>query len=218
MSLRHALLALVEVRPMTGYELAKHFDTSVSSVWHASHPQIYPELKRLEDEGLVEAVSTPRGNRGTKRTYSITPAGCADLQRWVEEAQAPVLERNAAYLKATYLEYASFEAARAQFEEHLLHYQRLERQWSAHAEDLQRRNTVLMQERLRRAPESAHDAIVAYKTHVYSGLIGRAQAEVEWAQRGLELVQQLKDEVGADWESRLSSPKPPSEDVSDAVG
>jgi PadR family transcriptional regulator, regulatory protein AphA len=203
---------------MTGYELAKHFDASVSSVWHASHPQIYPELKRLEDEGLVQAVSTPRGPRGTKRTYSITPAGCADLQHWLEDVQPPALERNAAYLKATYLEYASFDAARQQFEEHLLHYQRLERQWSAHADDLQRRNTALMRERLRRAPEGAHDAIVAYKTHVYSGLIARAQAEVDWAQRGLELVERLKDEVGADWEFRLSCPTPPLEDVSDAVG
>jgi PadR family transcriptional regulator AphA len=209
-SLRHALLALVEVQPMTGYELAKHFDDSVSSVWHASHSQIYPELKRLEEEGLVQAVSATRGLRGKKLTYSITAAGCQDLQRWLEDVQAPVRERNAAYLKATYLEYSSFDAARRQFEEHLVHYQRLEQQWLAHSEDLRRQNTALMKERLRRAPESAHDAIISYKTHVYSGLIARARVEAEWAQRGLELVESLRTEIGEDWEARLSSPRPPS--------
>lgn len=203
---------------MTGYELAKHFDASVASVWHASHTQIYPELKRLEAEGLLQAVSTPRGARGTKRTYSITPAGCADLQRWVEDVQEPVLERNLAYLKATYLEYATFDAARRQFEEHLLHYQRLEQQWLAHSEDLRRRNTALMQERLGRAPETAHEGIISYKTHVYSGLIARAQAEVQWAHRGLELVRRLREEVGGDGGSRLESPLPPFDQVTDAVG
>jgi len=53
--LRHALLALLEARPMTGYELAKQFDVSAAYVWHAHHPQIYTELRRLEAARLVEA-------------------------------------------------------------------------------------------------------------------------------------------------------------------
>ena len=40
MSLRHALLALLDASPMTGYELTKIFDQSASRVWHATHPQI----------------------------------------------------------------------------------------------------------------------------------------------------------------------------------
>ena len=77
MSLRHALLAILAVEPMTGYDLTKHFSRSAAYVWHAPHSQIYPELRKLEAEGLVTAESVARGDRGVKRTYSITDAGLA---------------------------------------------------------------------------------------------------------------------------------------------
>ncbi|WP_279581330.1 PadR family transcriptional regulator [Fodinicola feengrottensis] len=51
MSLRHALLALLEAEPMSGYSLAKFFDQSVAYVWHAPHSQIYPELRRMSRPG-----------------------------------------------------------------------------------------------------------------------------------------------------------------------
>ena len=55
MSLRHALLALLSAHPMTGYDVAKRFDGSVGFMWQAPHSQIYPELRRMEDAGLVKA-------------------------------------------------------------------------------------------------------------------------------------------------------------------
>jgi DNA-binding PadR family transcriptional regulator len=84
-SLRHALLALLDAQPMTGYSLAKQFDQSVAYVWHAPHSQIYPELRRLEGDGLITGREQARGARGTKRTYDITEAGRDELRRWVEE-------------------------------------------------------------------------------------------------------------------------------------
>src|ERR1700728_1727527 len=112
MSLRHALLALLEAGPMTGYELAKQFDVSVDYLWHAPHSQIYPELRRMEAVGLVEAESLPRGERATKRPYSLTAAGAEELVAWIrlQETAPPV--RDPAYLRATYFEYESFEETR----------------------------------------------------------------------------------------------------------
>lgn len=65
MSLRHALLALLDAEPMTGYTLARYFDQSAAYVWHASHSQIYPELRRLESEGdsLLAAAWAAGGKR-----------------------------------------------------------------------------------------------------------------------------------------------------------
>src|SRR5215471_2686792 len=108
MSLRHALLAILAVEPMTGYDLTKYFERSAAYVWHAPHSQIYPELRKLEEAGLITAESVARGDRGIKRTYSITEAGLAVLVEWVEEPTPPVPERDAFLLKATYLEYGSF--------------------------------------------------------------------------------------------------------------
>ena len=95
MSLRHALLAILAVEPMTGYDLTKHFDRSAAYVWHAPHSQIYPELRKLEDAGLVTAESVARGDHGIKRTYSITDAGLTELIEWVEELDPPAPDRDA---------------------------------------------------------------------------------------------------------------------------
>ena len=71
MSLRLALLGLIAEQPMSGYELSKRF-AGPAHVWSAKHSQIYPELARLLQAGLIRhAESGPRG----RKTYQITEAG-----------------------------------------------------------------------------------------------------------------------------------------------
>ncbi len=80
MSLRYALLALLTAQPMTGRGLAKTFHSSVGHVWHAPDSQIYPELKRMELDGLIQGEDIARSSRAvnaTKRLYGITDAGVA---------------------------------------------------------------------------------------------------------------------------------------------
>jgi PadR family transcriptional regulator, regulatory protein AphA len=192
-SLRHALLALLEAGPSTGYELAKQFDQSVDYVWHAQHSQIYTELRRLELDRLVVAETLPRGARklATKRAYRLTEDGLEALHRWVALRERPAPIRDRAYLKATYLEYGSFDDAREQFRAHREHYHGEIERYRRHIDELERRDTALLKRRLARAPEQAHDAIVAYKVHAYRGLLARAEAEVAWAGEGLALVGRL---------------------------
>src|SRR5699024_6991409 len=75
MSLKYALLALIRIGPMSGYDLQKQFSLSVGHVWHARDSQIYPELRRMETNGLIEGEEQKRGERGTRRIYHITRAG-----------------------------------------------------------------------------------------------------------------------------------------------
>lgn len=84
MSLRHAVLGLLTWQPMTGYELASKFDVSLANAWHASHSQIYPELGKLEDAGMIEVVA--RGARNS-RTYGVTDAGREELRRWLVDVE-----------------------------------------------------------------------------------------------------------------------------------
>ncbi|GAB2989889.1 PadR family transcriptional regulator [Amycolatopsis acidiphila] len=191
MSLRHALLALLEAGPMTGYELAKQFDQSADRVWHAPHPQIYTELRKLEGEGLVAADEQPRGTKAVKRAYRLNPDGERELRRWVSELEAPQQVRDAAYLKATYFEYAEPATVRRHFERHRAHHEEQLQRWERHVAQLQARETELLQRRLAHASESDHEAIVAYKVHVYQGMAERARTEIEWAERGLDLVDKL---------------------------
>jgi DNA-binding PadR family transcriptional regulator len=91
MSLRHAVLGLLSLQPSTGYELTQRFDRSLRNAWHASHSQIYPELAKLEAEGLVEVVA--EGARRSK-TWGATAAGRAELRRWMTEAEPVRTQRN----------------------------------------------------------------------------------------------------------------------------
>src|SRR5262245_50063289 len=90
-SLRHALLGMLSLRPGTGYELAQRFDSSMANAWHASHSQIYPELARLQEEGLVEVVG--EGARRS-RTYAVTDAGRVALRDWLVESEPNRSQRN----------------------------------------------------------------------------------------------------------------------------
>ena len=91
MSLRHAVLGLLATDPSTGYELTQKFDASLGNAWHASHSQIYPELARLQEAGMVEVVG--EGARRSK-TYAVTDAGHQELRRWMLATGRPRRQRN----------------------------------------------------------------------------------------------------------------------------
>jgi DNA-binding PadR family transcriptional regulator len=75
----------------TGYDIKKAIDTSTRFFWGASFGQIYPELRRLRDEGLIEGEDVPRGQ--VKRTvYSLTPAGEQALQDWLTDTESFTFE------------------------------------------------------------------------------------------------------------------------------
>ncbi|WP_178993160.1 PadR family transcriptional regulator [Paenarthrobacter nitroguajacolicus] len=206
MSLRMAVLAILEAKPMTGYELAKFFDHSIAHIWQASHSQIYPELKKLEREGLIEAKQQARGNLATKSVYAVMPAGGDELERWANQVVPPLHERSPELLKVMYQEWASYQVAEQQFEAHRVYYLQLYVKWAAHAEDLRLGNTDLMRHRLKDASAEASAAVLAYKVHVYEGLLERAQMEIDWATKGIALVERLLAEAGTPPGHRAASP------------
>ena len=79
MSLRHALLVSLADREASGYELAKTFHVSVANYWHATSQQIYRELERMREEGLVADREVVQEGRPNKRLCAVTEAGRAQL-------------------------------------------------------------------------------------------------------------------------------------------
>lgn len=84
MSLRHGLLGLLAEGPASGYDLTRRFSETLGPIWPAQHPQIYAELSRLADAGLIEVDS--HGPRGRK-AYRITDDGLAEVRRWLAEGE-----------------------------------------------------------------------------------------------------------------------------------
>jgi DNA-binding PadR family transcriptional regulator len=83
-SLRIAALGLLAQEPGSGYDLLRHFEKSMANVWPATQSQLYGELNKLADAGLIEVSDL--GPRGRKE-YRITEAGHLELQRWVANPQ-----------------------------------------------------------------------------------------------------------------------------------
>jgi DNA-binding PadR family transcriptional regulator len=192
MSLRYALLALLSARPMTGYDIAKQFSQSVAHVWHAPDSQIYPELKRMERDGLLEAESVPWGPKGRKTEYHVTDAGIEAFRAWLRAPLETRRQRDPAYLKAAYLEWTDAGSARDQLRQHAAY-------WREHLHLLQTTRASLLDHshptlarRLEQAPPEEHERIVRYKVFAYDGLIDQARAEVAWAERGIALVDELE--------------------------
>ncbi len=113
MALRYALLGALADRPRTGYELLKHFQQSLAYAWPASHSQIYPELARLLDDGLIE--QTGSGARNSK-TYAVTDTGLAEIRTWLRDTTPDRRVRSDAALRAFFLWLLDPAEAREQLE------------------------------------------------------------------------------------------------------
>ena len=83
MALKQGLLGLLNYGEMTGYELAKAFNDSLSFFWQAQTSQIYRELNQLEAEGLLHSHIEVQTGKPDKRVYAITTQGKAELDRWL---------------------------------------------------------------------------------------------------------------------------------------
>lgn len=191
MSLRNALLALLVVEPMTGYDLHKQFESSVGHVWHAPDSQIYPELRRMESEGLLEGEEIPWGPRGKKRQYHVTEAGKAAFKTWMNTPLDYARTRDPAHLKAAYMEWADPDAARAQLRAHIEHHTLLLGQWREMIRQIEAGGSTMLNRRLANTPQADHEKTRAYKLFTYEGLVSQAEAEITWARRGLKLTDSL---------------------------
>ena len=117
MALNHAIMtALLEDR-MSGYELARSFDTSLGFFWKASHQQIYKALRELEKRGWLASEDVPQAGKPDKVVYELTAAGRAALEDWVLGASRVTEAKDDLFVKLYNLSEESREHIRAELAE-----------------------------------------------------------------------------------------------------
>jgi len=84
-SLGYALLGLIHMQPQTGYDLRKIFETTPMGHYSSSPGAIYPALKRLEEQGLIEGEVADGDTLRPKRIYTATQRGAEVLREWVSQ-------------------------------------------------------------------------------------------------------------------------------------
>ena len=85
MALQHAIMTALLEDEMSGYELARAFDSSLGFFWRASHQQIYQELKKLSDREMLEKEVVAQAGKPNKIVYRLTNNGRALMDEWVYE-------------------------------------------------------------------------------------------------------------------------------------
>jgi len=94
-----ALLGLLTVEPMSGYDLGQAIRSSIGHFWNESYGQIYPNLKKLAAGGFVTAKAERQKGKPDRQVYSITPKGRKRLVNWLAIEPQPEIPRNELLLK-----------------------------------------------------------------------------------------------------------------------
>lgn len=182
MSTRHVLLGLLEIRPMTGYDLMQVLTISLESLWAASYGQIYPMLHKLADEGLVRAEHESTGRR-ERIVYHLTPAGRSAFVAWLASPVSYLPFRDPFKLWASYLDAVPPAAAEAGLERHIaLQQERLE-QFEEMAQSIERGDHPLIQARAETLEPEALRRLKASRAMIFRELAEQARCELESARR-----------------------------------
>src|ERR1700755_1969227 len=131
MALADAILACLTERPMTGYELAKTFDSSIGFFWKADHQQIYRELSKLRDRGHIQGREVVQSGKPNKLVYTLTPDGKAAFRHWAARPSNPASIKDDLLIRLYALDAVDIEPLRADLmarqEHHRDRYERYER-------------------------------------------------------------------------------------------
>ena len=94
MRIHQAILGILSYRPMTGYDLKKVFQESTFMPWSGNNNQIYKTLVDLLKDGFVTSKTMHQETAPSKKVYTITTEGQAELRRWAHEEAEPAEFKN----------------------------------------------------------------------------------------------------------------------------
>ncbi|KZZ62531.1 hypothetical protein A3762_13340 [Oleiphilus sp. HI0125] len=119
LSLKHAILVMLDQKPHSGYDLLQQFKESVGYFWNAKHQQIYRQLKILHDEELIAFQSEIQSGKPDKKIYAITQQGKDELLRWLKEPVATNKINDALLVKIYGADSAPIEDIASEIERHI---------------------------------------------------------------------------------------------------
>ncbi len=96
---KYAIMGLLTISPMSGYDIKKKIERSTSNFWNESYGQIYPILKKLVAQGLATQAVEEQLGKPDRHIYELTEKGQQELQSWLIEPVEPQVERIEILLK-----------------------------------------------------------------------------------------------------------------------
>lgn len=180
MSLRDAVLTALLEREYSGYDLAKEFDASVANFWMATPQQLYRELDRLAEQGLIQARVVHQERRPNKRMFSLTDTGREAITQLTARAPKPSMMRDDLMIKVAAADAGDTRAVRDSVAERL--------QWAqAKLERYERLRTRLLAGRSEEEFVTDAERVGPYLTLLRG--ISFEQENIRWAERALKIIE-----------------------------
>lgn len=174
----YALLGMLSLGPQSGYEIKKWMEQSLAHFWQEGYGQIYPNLKRLVQNGLATVHTEKQEGKPDKKIYTITTNGRSQLQDWLKSPiQKLPQEKHEILLKLFFGRMVDMEANLAHVR---LHQERMSDLLQMY------RNIEAILKGEHHSPDVAYQLIT-----VRSGIL-TAEAVLEWCDETIKTLNDLK--------------------------
>jgi len=171
MSLREAMLGLLDDGPMTGYEIKQFFRKVIQHFWSVSDGQLYPTLKKMHEGGLISLKVVQQEGTANKHVYSITEKGREQFNEWLRE---PVTK---------------FEELKEPFVLKVFFFSKLSREEILRHLHAQRELHSRILEEIRGVRDTYEESVSPYQRMIgYSGIL-YVEVRLLWLARMIDLVQ-----------------------------
>ena len=189
MSLRDAVLAALLEGESSGYDLAKGFDASVANFWPATPQQLYRELDRLAEDGLIRARVVHQERRPNKRMFSLTEAGREAIRQFTAKAPKPSVIRDELLIKVQASDAGDMSAVRERIIERL--------RWaSAKSQRYERLRARMLDGRSEEEYLDQADRIGPYLTLIRG--ISFEEENIRWAEHALAVIERRLSTAATD--------------------
>jgi len=189
MSLRDAVLAALLEGESSGYDLAKGFDASVANFWPATPQQLYRELDRLAEDGLIRARVVHQERRPNKRMFSLTEAGREAIRQFTAKAPKPSVIRDELLIKVQAADAGDMSAVRERIIERL--------RWaSAKSQRYERLRARMLDGRSEEEYLDQADRIGPYLTLIRG--ISFEEENIRWAEHALAVIERRLSTAATD--------------------
>jgi len=74
-TLEYVVLGLISLHPQSGYSIINYFSPRGVYSWNASPGTIYPILKRLEKQGIIDGKLELEPMTRQRKTYTLSKSG-----------------------------------------------------------------------------------------------------------------------------------------------
>lgn len=110
----YVVLGMIATGRRSGYAISRTAKEATRHFWATSDGQIYPQLKKLSDDGYITGERESQGGR-ERIVYSLTDKGQQALDEWLNSGARPQFEfRDEGVLRLFFAEALSVEQLRDQ--------------------------------------------------------------------------------------------------------